>query len=485
MRATVETSPAFPAFPAPRLTRSPALAGEREDEAVQAGAAVARAVQAPAGPGQPLVAAVEMGYGHLRAAYALAAALGTPVVHADRPPLAGTEEERLWRSARRLYEATARASQLPLLGAPLRALLDSLTSIPHLYPKRDLSAVTLQARSLDRLVRKGLGAGLVARLAETGAPLLTTYFATAVLADAHGCAPVYCVVTDVDLNRVWVPMDPGRSRIVFLTPTRRALERLRAYGVARSQIEFTGYPLPAELLGGPELPALRRNLAARLVRLDRKGVFRDQARREIQYFLGVELPAAEERRPPLLTFTLGGAGAQAGLAQPLMRSLAPLVRDGRLRLCLAAGVRPEAAARFERWVAEAGLEGHLGSDVRIFLAGDLDGYFDGFNRLLAETDVLWTKPSELTFFAALGIPLVFSQPVGMHERYNRRWAVENGAGLKPREMGHAGYWIREWLAEGTLAAAAWSGFMRLPKFGLYQIVERVAEGLSSSRRGAR
>jgi hypothetical protein len=145
-------------------------------------------------------------------------------------------------------------------------------------------------------------------------------------------------------------------------------------------------------------------------------------------------------------------------------------------VALAAGIRPEIAARFERWVREAGLGDCLGEQVTIVLAADLDAYFTGFNDLLAETDVLWTKPSELTFFAALGIPLVFSQPVGMHERYNRRWAIENGAGLKQREPGHAGFWIREWLAEGTLAAAAWSGFMRLPKFGLYQIVERVTGG---------
>jgi hypothetical protein len=421
-----------------------------------------------------------MGYGHLRAAYALASELGVPVLHVDCPPLADAEEQRLWRSGRRLYEATARASQLPFLGVPLRALLDSLTSIPHLYPKRDLSAVTVQVHSLQRLVHKGLGAGLVERLRATGAPLLTTYFASAVLADFHGCSPVYCVVTDVDLNRVWVPADPRHSRIIYLTPSRRASKRLRAYGVPAKQIEFTGFPLPPELLGGPDLPVLRRNLAGRLVRLDRKGVFREQARNEIQYFLGGDLPADQEHRPPLLTFTVGGAGAQAELARPLLSSLAKLVRRGRLRVCLSAGVRQEVAARFRRWVGEAGLDEHLGGAVTIFLAADLDSYFSGFNRLLAGTDILWTKPSEMTFFAALGIPLVFSPPVGMHERYNRRWAVEQGAGLRQREPGHAGYWLREWLAEGTLAAAAWSGFMRLPKFGLYQIGERVTGVPTSS-----
>jgi len=83
------------------------------------------------------------------------------------------------------------------------------------------------------------------------------------------------------------------------------------------------------------------------------------------------------------------------------------------------------------------------------------------------------KPSEITFFAALGIPLVLSPPLGVHEKYNRRWAIENGGGLKQRSPDYAGFWIREWLAEGTLAAAAWFGFLRFPKFGLYQILERV------------
>ncbi len=61
--------------------------------------------------------------------------------------------------------------------------------------------------------------------------------------------------------------------------------------------------------------------------------------------------------------------------------------------------------------------------------------------------------------------------MGVHERYNRRWAIENGPGLKQRDPRHAEYWMREWLNEGTLAAAAWYGFLRMPKFGLYQILE--------------
>jgi hypothetical protein len=423
-------------------------------------------------PPIPVVASVEMGYGHLRAAHALAGELGTEILHVDRPPLVAAEELRLWRASRRFYEITSRASQIPIVGAPLRSLLESVTDIPHLHPQRDLSSPNLQVRSLHRLIEKGLGRGLADHLRATGASLLATFFAPAISSDFHGCEKVFCVVTDVDINRAWVPISPGRSRIVYLTPSYRAVHRLRAYGVSRDCIEYTGFPLPPELLGGPDLPVLRRNLAGRLVRLDRKRVFRDQTRGEIHHFLG-GLPEDQEGKSPLLTYTVGGAGAQAELARPLLRGLRELIEEDRLRLCLSAGVRGEIAAKFHEWVREAGLQDRLGRGIEIFRAPTLDDYFPRFNALLAETDVLWTKPSEMTFFSALGLPLILSWPVGVHERYNRRWAIENGPGLKQRDPAHASYWMREWLNDGTLAGAAWTGFVRMPKFGLYQILERV------------
>ena len=95
------------------------------------------------------------------------------------------------------------------------------------------------------------------------------------------------------------------------------------------------------------------------------------------------------------------------------------------------------------------------------------------NALLARTDVLWTKPSEMTFYAALGLPLVLASPVGAHERINRRWVRESGAGVKQRDPRFAGEWLTEMLVDGALAAAAWAGYMRLPKFGLYRILEAV------------
>ncbi len=422
---------------------------------------------------KPLVVAVEMGYGHMRAAMPLADALGTDVLEVDRPPLVAPGEDRLWSRVRRTYEGVSRLSQVPWVGAPLRRALEAVTDIPRLHPYRDLSAPTRGVHTLDRLVRRrGLGRGLVAELRRTGAPLLTTFYSPAIVADAAGLERIFCVATDSDLNRIWAPAEPRRSRIHYLVPTRRAARRLRSYGVPEDRITFTGFPLPDVLVGGPSLATLEANLAARVVRLDPAGEFRRSAPEELAHFLGA-LPREEEGRPPLLTFAVGGAGAQAGMAAELLPGFRRALEAGSLRICLVAGVRADVDGRFREIVRRAGMEPLLGGALEILLAPTFREYYARFNALLARTDVLWTKPSELTFYGALGIPLVLAPPVGVHERYNRRWARESGAGLKQRDARFASEWLADWLADGVLAAAAWAGYMRLPKFGLYRILEAV------------
>jgi hypothetical protein len=434
---------------------------------------------------KPLVVAVEMGYGHMRAAVSLAEALHEPLLLVDRAPLADAEEQKLWQRIRNAYELTSRLSSLPLVGAPLKWVLDEITSIPHLHPHRDLSAPTHGTITLDRLIRRKLGRGLVTELRRTGRPLLTTFYSPAVLADRAGVEEVYCVVTDTDVNRIWAPIDARRTRIRYLVPTHRAAKRLRAYGVPHDRITFTGFPLPHDLVGGPELPALTRNLAGRIVRLDPDGEFRREYPEELAHFLG-PLPPDQERLPPLVTFAVGGAGAQAELARQFLASMRRDLEEGRLRLALVAGVKEKVKHRFEEALHEARLEGALGNGVEILYARELGDYFAAMNALLGRTDVLWTKPSEMCFYAALGIPLVCGSPVGVHERFNRRWVREAGAGVKQRDPRFAAEWLGDMFSEGTLAAAAWAGFMRLPKFGLYRILEAVgapAPG-SSLARGA-
>jgi hypothetical protein len=413
-----------------------------------------------------------MGYGHIRAARPLARVLDVPAELADRPPLCTPGEQRIWDIVRDLHRWSSRGSELPIVGRTVRAMLDSATMIPPLHPYRDLAGPSAASRLLDFLIARGFGELLVERLRRERVPLLTTFFAPALVADRAGIEDVYCVVTDSDINRVWAPLDGRESRIRYLAPSGRVVHRLKAFGVSEDRISLTGFPLPHELVGGEDLVTLRRNLGPRLVRLDPKRRFRAECHHELAHFFA-ELGHDHEREPPLLTFAVGGAGAQSSLVDAFLPGMHEQLSAGRIRLALVAGTKHEVAAKFRRAIRRVELDHLVGNGIEILHTDELETYFERFDELLGRTDILWTKPSELTFFGALGIPLVLAKPVGVHERFNLRYAREQGVGVKQRNAAYIGTRIDEWLGDGTLAAAAWSGFMRLPKFGTYRVAEEV------------
>lgn len=429
-------------------------------------------ISSPPSPRLDLVA-IEMGYGHLRPAHSLQSLLGnTEILLADAAPLAPPLEERTWRRVRQLYELLSRTSRTPLVGRYLGDLLDGITSIPSLYPRRDLSQPTVGVQILHQLARQGLGRGLAERLRQEERSLLTTFYGPAILSDYHGARSIHCVVTDADVNRIWAPLQPRTTSIQYYAPSQRVRRRLKAYGVPAENIRVTGFPLPHELIGGPEAPLLRENLKRRLVRLDPKGRFLRDVRDEISHFLG-ELPPANSE-PPHLVFAVGGAGAQAEMVDEFLPSLVRKIRKAKLRLTLVAGIRPEIAQQFQTAIQRCNLEEEQKQGlVRILLAPHYADYFTQFNELLQDADILWTKPSELCFYGALGLPLLFAPPVGSHERYNRRWMIDSGAGIKQFRLAHTGEWLGELLKDGTLAGAAWNGYRRMPVFGLYRILEEV------------
>src|SRR6267378_3520991 len=405
----------------------------------------------PSHPPHPVVAAIDMGYGHLRAAAPLADALGD------------ARDAWFWWRTRAFYEPLTRWSQVPALGAPLRGLLARITAIPD--AGGDLSGPTAGTRWMERAARAGAGRALADHLRTSGAPLLATFYAAPILAELHGADRLHCVVTDADVNRVWAPPHPARSRIRYYVPSEPARRRIESYGVAPDRIRLTGFPLPHDLVGGRERSLLRRNLAARLGRIDPGRLVADAAAAEIG-------PVGRDDSPPLVTFAIGGAGAQAGIAAKLVRALAGPLRARRLALALVAGRRRDVARKLRAAIDAQGLAGH--SAVEVLEEHDSLKYLRSFNALLARTDVLWTKPSEMTFFAALGLPVIAAPPVGVHEERNLRWAAEQGAALPQADPDRAGEWLPRWIEEGTLARAAWNGYRRLPALGLYEILDDLA-----------
>ncbi len=48
--------------------------------------------------------------------------------------------------------------------------------------------------------------------------------------------------------------------------------------------------------------------------------------------------------------------------------------------------------------------------IRIVWGSTLEEYFAAFTQCMRTTDILWTKPSELSFYCGLGIPIIMAPP---------------------------------------------------------------------------
>lgn len=419
------------------------------------------------------VVAAEMGYGHRRAVEPFREVAEREIIVVGDHPSTPEVERRLWSRLLRVYESFSRARALPVAGKPIFTLLDRFLHIPSFYPMRDLSNATFQVDLLERLIRQGLCRGVLSTIAERRLPLLTSFYAPAIAADLAGYDSVYCIICDADLNRVWVAKQPWESRVHYFTPCGKASQRLRAYGVAEERIFTTGFPLPHELLGGPDLPVLKADLLARLARLDPRGKFLALYGSTVRHFLGA-LPDAEGRTDPLtIMFAVGGAGAQREIGVRLAASLRHRIRGGEVRLVLAAGTREEVRASFDEVRRSVGAKPEA---VRVLWAPTIPEYFSLFNAALRSTDILWTKPSELSFFCALGIPIIMTPTIGAQEKFNRAWLTEIQAGIRQENPEYTDQWLFDWIADGRLAEAAWEGFLKARKQGTYRILEVLKTG---------
>jgi hypothetical protein len=416
---------------------------------------------------------VDMGYGHHRAIHPLRSIAEDEMISVNRYTTLSAAERKLWDRMLRIYEGFSRARGIPIVGKPLFSVLDSMLRIPSFYPIRDLSHSTYQVDLLASSINKGLCKGMLQKISTKNLPLLTSFYAPAIAADLTGYEPVYCILCDADLNRVWVAREPWESRIHYFAPCGKAAQRLKAYGVPEERIFITGFPLPIELLGGPDLDVLKRDLRERLHYLDPKGRFHANHGRSVDHFLGTSPPTGKGNRVLTISYSVGGAGAQVGMGIRLARGLRTLIREGQIRLNLIAGIRENVRDEF----LEARQTIAPSSDgIRVVHSPTLDGYFETFNDTMHETDILWTKPSELSFFSGLGIPLVVTPTIGSHEKFNRWWLYEIQAGIRQEDLDFVDQWLVKWLESGRLADAAWSGFLKARKLGTFKILEVLRTG---------
>lgn len=430
--------------------------------------------------GAAYVVAVSMGYGHERAASALRSfAVGKKVILANEYEGIPAGDKKLWDFSRRWYERVSRFKSVPVIGEFTFNVMDWIQSIPSFYPRRDLSVPTTQLKEVYGLIRKANWCKhLIEELAKDPKPLVCTFMTPAFAAEEFNYpGDIYIVLCDTDVARAWVPMNPVKTRIKFLAPTGRVAERLKLYGVPEKNIMLTGFPLPMEAVGGAGASQALHDLERRLCRLDPQGIFFEHASAMLEGQMGkmfCENVKQKNGHAVSVTFAIGGAGAQRDMAAAAAKSLAHKIIEGKIQLNLLAGIRPEVGAYFRRELSSCGLKAALAEGkVAIIESPNRQEYFASFNRLMMTTDILWTKPSELSFFAGLGLPIIMAPTVGSQEDYNRHWLFQVGAGADALDPRYADEWLLDWIDSGALARMAWNGFVNAPTHGAYRIEDIV------------
>ena len=388
-----------------------------------------------------------MGYGHLRAADNVAGLGRGRLVRVDQPSFTSLVDVTVWKSSQDLYHVVSRTVETRLRF--LFRVLERIEDIPD-----DSKQASMEYSMLVRLcVRMGVGHGLWrltnplnnGRDGPMCPPRLHTFFVPA-LACVYNRLPGknYQLLCDADFHRVWAPIRPNDGDVTYLVPTAAGADRLMSYGVSHERIDVTGFPLPVTNTGGRDLDVLQSDFRARLERL-----------------------SPQSDSPLRLLFALSGAGCYLKLLKTLIRELLPELRSGKLTLSIAAGDNRKAKADIESHLAA--LNAGPTDGVTILHSPDVLEAFALFNRALRESDLLITKPGELVFYAALGIPQVLLPPVGKHEFKNRAYLIENSAALDLPGARSAGAWFLAQRANGAWRRAAESAFARLPKLGTFAI----------------
>ncbi|TFG61653.1 MAG: hypothetical protein E4H36_09910 [Spirochaetales bacterium] len=419
------------------------------------------------------VVTVDMGLGHQRASYPFASIAEEGILTVGSSRASDPAEKKLWDRVRSSYEFISRVRSVPIIGKPLFGILDTLQNIPPFYPIRDMSNPTFQVNLVASAVKKGLGRGMLEKIKTKPLPLLVSYPVPAIAADMAGYKRIYAIVTDAEINRAWVAENPKKSKIHYLAPCGRALMRLRSYGVPNERISLTGFPFPLEVLGNEDLDILRDDMGQRLHYLDPNNRFWPLHERNVSFFLGRKNCAFKQKRCLTITFAVGGAGAQKEIGHAIVKNFRESIKKHKIAVNLIAGVRSEVRDYFVS-VKKDLLPNNDG--VRVVYGETKDEYFGQFSDVIRNTDILWTKPSELSFYCGLGIPVIMAPTIGSQEEFNRKWLMEIQAGIPQEDPDYVDEWLMDYLREGRLAEAAWDGFLKARKYGTYKILEVLETG---------
>jgi UDP-N-acetylglucosamine:LPS N-acetylglucosamine transferase len=379
-----------------------------------------------------------MGFGHLRAAHNIASYGKAPILRVDQAPYTNIVDRFIWKVSQSIHTYGSRDKEKRI--NLLYKWFEDLMVISEDGVPPSLGA----SRFIRTMQRLGAGRKFLSAIGEKTPTLVHTFYMPAMLSAYHGyTGKKFLILCDTDFHRVWAPLEPRKYDLNYCVPISSSADRLISYGVKKEQIFVTGFPLPVANTGKD---SFEHDFNVRKSRLK-----------------------SDSALPLTIMFPFSGAGAYSKMLADLVKSLLEKLREGSLRLIVSCGNNKYALKAAENLFINYGIE-EL-EFIEIIFHEDIFAAFDEFNQALKSTDVMITKPSELVFYAALGIPLIFLPPIGAHEERNRKYLLTNGCAVDMVSPSDFPQWIERSRRADLLLDLAENGFNKLPKNGSAAIDE--------------
>jgi len=397
-----------------------------------------------------ILTTAEMGYGHLRALYPFYRFPEYQFTILGQTDNSDVFEKKLWKITLYLYETISRFKNVPIIGWFLFKLMSGMLAIPPKNKQVKNVERSFSFWMLERMISFGLCKGIQKQINSENI-LFTSFYAPVIALEKNKSLKVFCQICDTDLSRVWVTRNPSKSNTQYFAPCKNATDRLLSYGVDQNKIHLTGFPLPAELVGNSNEEIAIKNLEVRIALFDN--------------------PSKTNPSSPLqIAYIVGGAGAYSEIGKKIARSFRKEIENGLVVLHLVAGVKRNVAKDYYSFVNR---EFPNSTGIKILSSNNITDYFQQFTELISRVHLIWTKPSELVFYSALGIPIIMTDPLGPQEEANREWMLETGAGIDQHLSNYTNLWVLNKLNSGVFSRMARNGWDKGIRTAVFKIPELI------------
>lgn len=402
-----------------------------------------------------IIGSIRMGFGHQRIAYGVASwALdackqdGRDVYLHDIVNVNSPEAEFV-SEAETLYSHGSRA----------------LTEQPNFIESR-VSKMTSSGGTNALRIQCLIASLFISMLAglDTNSPLISTHPLVGAIAVAAGFTNVVNLV--VDNHAQWFVVVPGALNLV---QGPRAYQELLKLGVSQDEMELAGHWCHKQIV------------------------------EDISNIIDKRIRRLESKKPLRLLIPVGGAGAQQSLLKRVVKSCAPLVKEGKVQLFLNAGDHSHMKETFEKQLDDVNLDFETITTVQelnsfrqyleasesneprkkvtLFAYKSLYPAVSTTDDLVNVSDVLVCKPSEMAFYS---IPKLMIWRVGDHERKSALRAAELGDGtLEARTLDEIMKNIHNFLDSPQILVNMNKSIEKNNKIGVYEglkiAIERALE----------